>query len=177
MSDTVTDAVPRSAEPLLMKVLALAFTVFIVGYILVPILVTVVMSFNDAAMIRFPINVWSTKWYVDFFGSAVLGEGPGDQAGPRRAFSDALASFWPPSALAARPVHRHDRVIEPILVLCKPDGTRALGDDVGVELEPAVGDPEHQGKVDGSQAVGRAPDAVAAFQQEQEQLLVGHYSG
>ncbi|MEI7601404.1 MAG: ABC transporter permease [Aestuariivirga sp.] len=69
MSDTVTDAVPRSAEPLLLKMLALAFTVFIVGYILVPILVTIVMSFNDAAMIRFPINVWSAKWYADFFGS------------------------------------------------------------------------------------------------------------
>ncbi|MCX7350307.1 MAG: ABC transporter permease [Alphaproteobacteria bacterium] len=47
----------------------MAFTVFIVGYILVPILVTVAMSFNDAAMIRFPINVWSMKWYADFFGS------------------------------------------------------------------------------------------------------------
>jgi len=63
------DVAPRGAEPLVLKVLALAFTVFIVGYILVPILVTVAMSFNDAAMIRFPINVWSMKWYADFFGS------------------------------------------------------------------------------------------------------------
>lgn len=65
----MSEAARRSAEPLLLKALALAFTVFIVGYILVPILVTVVMSFNDAAMIRFPINVWSLKWYADFFGS------------------------------------------------------------------------------------------------------------
>ena len=65
----MSDVAPRGAEPLVLKVLALAFTVFIVGYILVPILVTVAMSFNDAAMIRFPINVWSMKWYADFFGS------------------------------------------------------------------------------------------------------------
>ncbi len=43
---------------------------FIVGYILIPILVTLVMSFNDAAQIRFPIKVWSLRWYRDFFGSA-----------------------------------------------------------------------------------------------------------
>lgn len=60
----------RSAEPTIFKALGLAFTVFIVAYILVPILVTLVMSFNDAAMIRFPINEWSLRWYKDFFGSA-----------------------------------------------------------------------------------------------------------
>jgi putative spermidine/putrescine transport system permease protein/spermidine/putrescine transport system permease protein len=63
-------AIRRSAEPFLFRMLAIAFTVFIVGYILVPILVTLVMSFNDAAMIRFPITVWSLRWYADFFGSA-----------------------------------------------------------------------------------------------------------
>ncbi len=63
-------AIRRSAEPFLFRTLAIAFTVFIVGYILVPILVTLVMSFNDAAMIRFPITVWSLRWYADFFGSA-----------------------------------------------------------------------------------------------------------
>jgi ABC-type spermidine/putrescine transport system permease subunit II len=63
---------PRAAalEPALLKVLSAAFTVFIVGYILIPILVTLIMSFNDANMIRFPINEWSLKWYRDFFGSA-----------------------------------------------------------------------------------------------------------
>lgn len=60
----------RSFEPTLIRVMALAFTVFVVGYILIPIVVTLVMSFNDAAMIRFPITQWSLKWYVDFFGSA-----------------------------------------------------------------------------------------------------------
>lgn len=65
-------AVPlrRSAEPAIFRVLAIAFTVFIVAYILIPILVTLVMSFNDAAMIRFPITAWSLKWYQDFFASA-----------------------------------------------------------------------------------------------------------
>ncbi len=65
-------AAPRSAglEPTLLKALTLAFTVFIVGYIMVPILVTLIMSFNDAAQIRFPIKTWSLAWYRDFFGSA-----------------------------------------------------------------------------------------------------------
>lgn len=62
-------AIPRSLEPRLLKLLSAAFTAFIVGYILIPILVTLVMSFNDAAMIRFPITTWSLKWYQDFFGS------------------------------------------------------------------------------------------------------------
>lgn len=67
----MSDAMPRrNAEPLMFRVLAIAFTVFIIGYILVPIVVTLVMSFNEAAMIRFPITSWSTKWYYDFFGSA-----------------------------------------------------------------------------------------------------------
>lgn len=65
----MSDAIHRSAEPVILKVLAIAFFVFIISYILVPILVTVVMSFNDAAMIRFPITKWSMKWYSDFFGS------------------------------------------------------------------------------------------------------------
>lgn len=65
----MSEAAHRSIEPLMLKVLALAFTVFIVGYILVPILVTLVMSFNNAAMIRFPIAAWSGKWYADFFAS------------------------------------------------------------------------------------------------------------
>ena len=59
----------RSLEPAIFRMLGLAFTVFIVAYILIPIVVTLVMSFNDAAMIRFPINDWSLKWYRDFFGS------------------------------------------------------------------------------------------------------------
>ena len=70
MTDTHSGTRPRrSVEPMVFRALALAFTVFIVGYILVPILVTLVMSFNDAAMIRFPIAAWSARWYQDFFGS------------------------------------------------------------------------------------------------------------
>lgn len=59
----------RSFEPMVIRVLALAFTVFVVGYIVIPIAVTLVMSFNEAAMIRFPISGWSLKWYKDFFAS------------------------------------------------------------------------------------------------------------
>jgi len=51
------------------RVLTLAFTIFILAYILIPILVTLVMSFNDASQIRFPINEWSVRWYQDFFES------------------------------------------------------------------------------------------------------------
>lgn len=70
MSDTVTRHAPRrSIEPLVIRVLTLAFTIFIIAYILIPILVTLVMSFNDASMIRFPIKVWSLNWYADFLGS------------------------------------------------------------------------------------------------------------
>jgi ABC-type spermidine/putrescine transport system permease subunit II len=59
----------RRAETLILRALAVAFTVVIIGYVLVPIVVTMVMSFNDAAMIRFPITAWSLRWYTDFFGS------------------------------------------------------------------------------------------------------------
>ena len=55
MSDASTPLTRRSMEPTLFRVLTLAFTVFIVAYILIPILVTLVMSFNDASQIRFPI--------------------------------------------------------------------------------------------------------------------------
>lgn len=56
-------------QPKLLKVLSIAFTILIVGYILIPIVVTLIMSFNDANMIRFPITTWSLKWYKDFLGS------------------------------------------------------------------------------------------------------------
>lgn len=69
MSDASTPLTRRSMEPAVFRVLTLAFTIFIVAYILIPILVTLVMSFNDASQIRFPIKVWSLNWYSDFFGS------------------------------------------------------------------------------------------------------------
>jgi putative spermidine/putrescine transport system permease protein/spermidine/putrescine transport system permease protein len=52
-----------------LKAVSIAFTIFVVGYILIPIVVTLIMSFNDANMIRFPITTWSLKWYKDFLGS------------------------------------------------------------------------------------------------------------
>jgi ABC-type spermidine/putrescine transport system permease subunit II len=56
-------------QPAFLKVVSIAFTIFVVGYILIPIVVTLIMSFNDANMIRFPIATWSLKWYKDFLGS------------------------------------------------------------------------------------------------------------
>ncbi len=62
--------VPRARkDAIVLRVLTLASTVFIIAYIAIPILVTLAMSFNDASAIRFPIKVWSLKWYGDFFGS------------------------------------------------------------------------------------------------------------
>jgi ABC-type spermidine/putrescine transport system permease subunit II len=70
MPDAASGTMPRrSLEPLVFRVLVAVFTVFIIGYILVPIVVTLLMSFNDAAMIRYPITSWSIRWYEDFFGS------------------------------------------------------------------------------------------------------------
>jgi ABC-type spermidine/putrescine transport system permease subunit II len=67
----MSEAMPkRSLEPIFLKTLSVTFTIFIVGYIMIPILITLVMSFNDAAMIRFPISGWSLRWYQDFFESA-----------------------------------------------------------------------------------------------------------
>lgn len=71
MSDAAATIKPRrrSPEPTIFRALGIVFTVFIVAYILVPILVTLVMSFNNAAMIRFPLSGWSLRWYEDFFAS------------------------------------------------------------------------------------------------------------
>ncbi|MFO1089924.1 MAG: ABC transporter permease [Hyphomicrobiales bacterium] len=70
MSDAaLTDGRARSLEPVLVRLAGVALTGVITLYILIPILVTLSMSFNDAAMIRYPILAWSTKWYEDFFAS------------------------------------------------------------------------------------------------------------
>jgi ABC-type spermidine/putrescine transport system permease subunit II len=72
MSDLAAETHPtlrQRFEPRLLQVLGWAFTCFLVVYILIPVLITLVMSFNDAAMIRFPINAWSSRWYADFFES------------------------------------------------------------------------------------------------------------
>ncbi|MDY0884048.1 ABC transporter permease [Dongia soli] len=55
-------------DAVLLRGLALAFAVFIVLYIAIPIVITLTMSLNDTS-IRFPILHWSLKWYRDFFGS------------------------------------------------------------------------------------------------------------
>jgi len=59
----------RGLDQKILNLLGTMFGVFIVLYIAVPILVTAVMSFNDAAVIRFPILDWSARWYRDFLAS------------------------------------------------------------------------------------------------------------
>lgn len=59
----------RGGERHLLRALGFAFTVFIIAYIAIPILVTLAMSFNDATAIRFPIKDVSLKWYREFLGS------------------------------------------------------------------------------------------------------------
>lgn len=58
-----------SLDRKILNLLGMMFGAFIVLYIAVPILVTAVMSFNDAAVIRFPIHDWSARWYRDFIAS------------------------------------------------------------------------------------------------------------
>lgn len=72
MSDIAAPIRPRLRARLqakLLGLLSLVFAAFLAVYILMPILVTLAMSFNDATMIRFPIKNWSARWYQDFFGS------------------------------------------------------------------------------------------------------------
>lgn len=64
-----TSPLVRGMQPMLLKYLRIAFTFFIVFYIAVPMLVTLAMSFNDASAIRFPIAIWSLKWYREFVDS------------------------------------------------------------------------------------------------------------
>lgn len=66
---TAQRMVRRDFQPKLLRVFGFAFTIFIVAYILIPILVTIAMSFNQASMIRFPITDWSLIWYKDFLAS------------------------------------------------------------------------------------------------------------
>lgn len=59
----------RNLEPVVLRVLAGGFMLFIIVFIAIPIVINLTMSFSDAAMIRFPITGWSLRWYRDFFGS------------------------------------------------------------------------------------------------------------
>jgi ABC-type spermidine/putrescine transport system permease subunit II len=69
MPEVTTPARARSFEPVLLRVLASGFMLFVVAYIAIPIVINLTMSFSDAAMIRFPITGWSLRWYHDFFAS------------------------------------------------------------------------------------------------------------
>lgn len=66
MSDTLR--APRIG-PRLLRALAAVFTLSLVAYILIPVLVTLAMSFSGAAQLRFPIRSWSLSWYAEFAAS------------------------------------------------------------------------------------------------------------
>lgn len=67
--ETAPRPLARSLDRKMLSLLGSIFAAVIVLYISVPILVTAAMSFNDAAVIRFPIHDWSARWYRDFFTS------------------------------------------------------------------------------------------------------------
>ncbi len=56
-------------QPIVLRLLTVGFLGFVFIYIAIPLLVTLLMSFNDGQLIRFPINAWSARWYGDFFAS------------------------------------------------------------------------------------------------------------
>jgi ABC-type spermidine/putrescine transport system permease subunit II len=55
--------------PRLLRAIAAVFTLSLVAYILIPVLVTLAMSFSGAAQLRFPIRSWSLGWYAEFAAS------------------------------------------------------------------------------------------------------------
>jgi ABC-type spermidine/putrescine transport system permease subunit II len=69
MREAVMPPALRNFEPVLLRVLAAGFMLFIIVFIAIPIVINLTMSFSDAAMIRFPITGWSMRWYRDFFDS------------------------------------------------------------------------------------------------------------
>lgn len=73
---TVTVPIASAATPTrgdlerrLLKALGAVFLAVMALYIAIPVLVTALMSFNDAQVIRFPISAWSLRWYADFAAS------------------------------------------------------------------------------------------------------------
>ncbi|PSJ58915.1 hypothetical protein [Pseudaminobacter soli (ex Li et al. 2025)] len=65
--------VARTRMDATVRILAFAFTVLILAYIAIPVLVTPAMSFSDAAAVRFPIKACSAvfvslslimAWYI-----------------------------------------------------------------------------------------------------------------
>jgi len=56
-------------QPIILQLLVVGFLGFVFLYIAIPLLVTLIMSFNGGQLIRFPIADWSLRWYGDFFAS------------------------------------------------------------------------------------------------------------
>jgi putative spermidine/putrescine transport system permease protein len=47
-----------------------AACVAVLGFLLLPILVIIPLSFSDSSFLVYPIPGWSLKWYQNLFGSA-----------------------------------------------------------------------------------------------------------
>ena len=51
-------------------VLLVALVVLLLVFLIFPIFIIVPVSFGDSEFLRFPPPGWSTRWYVEFFGSS-----------------------------------------------------------------------------------------------------------
>jgi ABC-type spermidine/putrescine transport system permease subunit II len=67
MSSSIT-ALRRKDRAL--RIVAAIFTISILVYILLPILMTLAMSFSAGQQLRFPVRGLSLEWYLDFAGSS-----------------------------------------------------------------------------------------------------------
>lgn len=56
-------------QKVLLTALATMFIVFIVVFLLSPLMVTLLMSFSDSNVLRFPIQAVTLRWYETFFDS------------------------------------------------------------------------------------------------------------
>lgn len=57
----------RSSRPSILRIVHRILVGLVIIFIAIPVVVTAVMSFNDAPVIRFPIQTYSSRWYFDFF--------------------------------------------------------------------------------------------------------------
>lgn len=65
----MSSAARSTIEPAALRIAGFGFMLFIAAYVLIPVLITVAMSFNGGSIIKFPVTTWSFKWYEDFFST------------------------------------------------------------------------------------------------------------
>src|SRR5690606_36428298 len=60
-------SLPRLQQAALLRALSGIFVIALVVYILLPVIVTLISSFNASRHLRFPISDWSFRWHIEFF--------------------------------------------------------------------------------------------------------------